>query len=330
MRKYQHLTIKERCFIHFKLLNKVPAAEIARELCRPRSTVYREISRNKSAPEYEASHADYLYRKRRKRGSSLLKQPEFINYIKACLIDKKWSPEMISGRLKKSDSHLGYSASIETIYKYIYEHRLGQYLPLKRKRRKVKRYKPKHTMPSIHDRPESIDNRESYGHWEGDLMIFKNTRGTDNLTCIYERKSRLSLIIKNNSKKSKHVLQNMAKLFTKNINKHRQNVRTITFDRGSEFRHFATLRQNVRNQKLGVYFADPGSPWQKGGVEKHNQIYRRFVPKGADINNIPDKKIEQICNWVNNMPRKILDFKTPIEVANECNLMNKSICRTSF
>ncbi len=161
-------------------------------------------------------------------------------------------------------------------------------------------------------------------------MIFKNTSGTDNLTCIYERKSRLSLIIKNRSKKSKHVLENMAELFAKNIIKHKQNVQTITFDRGSEFRHFATLRQSFRNQKLGVYFADPGSPWQKGGVEKHNQIYRLFVPKGADINNIPAKKIEQICNWVNNMPRKILDFKTPIEVANEQNLMNKSICSTSF
>ena len=152
-------------------------------------------------------------------------------------------------------------------------------------------------------------------------MIFKNTSGTDNLTCIYERKSRLSLIIKNRSKKSKHVLENMAELFAKNIIKHKQNVQTITFDRGSEFRHFATLRQSFRNQKLGVYFADPGSPWQKGGVEKHNQIYRLFVPKGADINNIPAKKIEHICNWVNNMPRKILDFKTPIEVANEQNLM---------
>ena len=161
-------------------------------------------------------------------------------------------------------------------------------------------------------------------------MIFKNTRGTDNLTCVYERKSRLSLIIKNKSKKSKHVLENMAELFSKNIKKHKQNIQSITFDRGSEFRSFATLRQEISNQNLDVYFADPGSPWQKGGVEKHNQIYRRFVPKGADINNISTKKIEQICNWVNNMPRKILDFKTPMEVANEQNLMNNSICRTSF
>ena len=298
MPKYQHLTMKERCFIQYKLHNNVPKAEIARDLGRPRSTIYREICRNQDASGYEASHSGFLYRKRRKRCSSLSKQPEFINHIKTCLIDKKWSPEMIAGRLKEIDSELGFSACMESIYRYIYEYKLGQYLPSKRNKRRVRRYRPKHSLPSIHDRADSIDNRESYGHWEGDLMIFKNTSGTDNLTCIYERKSRLSLIIKNRSKKSKHVLENMAELFAKNIIKHKQNVQTITFDRGSEFRHFATLRQSFRNQKLGVYFADPGSPWQKGGVEKHNQIYRRFVPKGADINNIPAKKIEQICNWV--------------------------------
>ena len=330
MQYYKHLTIKERCFIHFSLHNNTPKAQIARELGRPRSTIYREIRRNKDAPEYEASHADSQYRKRRKRGSSFSQYPEFIDHIKTCLIDKKWSPEMIAGRLKKSDAHLGFSACMESIYKYIYEHKLGQYLPLKRSRRRVRRSTPKHSLPSLHDRHENVGSRESYGHWEGDLMIFKNTSGTDNLTCIYERKSRLSLIIKNHSKKSKHVLENMAKLFTKNIKQHRQNLQSITFDRGSEFRHFATLRQKIRNRNLDVYFADPGAPWQKGGVEKHNQIYRRFVPKGADINNITAKQIENICNCVNNMPRKILDFKTPIEVAYENNILNYSFCRTSF
>ena len=132
MPKYQHLTIKERCFIHFSLHNNVPKADIARDLGRPRSTIYREISRNQDASEYEASHADFLYRKRRKRGSSLSKQQDFISHIKTCLIDKKWSPEMIAGRLKEIDSDLGFSACLESIYKYIYEYKLGQYLPSKR------------------------------------------------------------------------------------------------------------------------------------------------------------------------------------------------------
>lgn len=321
MSKYKHLTMKERSFIHFSLYNNIPKSHIAIALGRSKSTIYREINRNQTYAFYEASNANSIYMKRRKRGSSLSKNSEFIKYIRKCLIDKKWSPEMISGRLKRVDSYLGFSSSMESIYKYIYENKLGNFLPFKRSKRKVRRYKPKYSLPSIHNRPKTIDNRDSYGHWEGDLMIFKNTRKTDNLTCIYERKSRLSLIIKNNSKRSKHVLENMAKLFVKNIKQHKQNIQSITFDRGSEFRHFATLRQNIKNQNLSVYFADPGSPWQKGGVEKHNQIYRRFVPKGSDINNLSDNKIEDICKQVNNMPRKILDFKTPIEVAYENNLI---------
>lgn len=64
MPKYQHLTMKERCFIQYKLHNNVPKAEIAMDLGRPRSTIYREICRNQDASGYEASHSGFLYRKR--------------------------------------------------------------------------------------------------------------------------------------------------------------------------------------------------------------------------------------------------------------------------
>ena len=90
--------------------------------------------------------------------------------------------------------------------------------------------------------------------------------------------------------------------------------RSITFDRGSEFAAFATLRN-----RLGItsYFCLPSAPWQKGGVENCNGRIRRFLPSNTDIALLSDKEIQAVADRLNSTPRKCLGYRTPHEVLGE-------------
>lgn len=92
-------------------------------------------------------------------------------------------------------------------------------------------------------------------------------------------------------------------------------TQTITFDQGSKFAHFATSERQSKRQrrKIKTYYCQPRSPWQKGGVENFNKRLRRYLPKDRDIRNLKQQAISKIIRWMNNTPRKCLDFMTPAE-----------------
>lgn len=94
--------------------------------------------------------------------------------------------------------------------------------------------------------------------------------------------------------------------------------KTITFDNGREFAHFAKI-EDV--QDIETYFCDPHSPWQRGGIENTNGIFRRDMPRKADINDYTERDIDDITWNLNTTPRKCLGFKTPAEAFIE-NLQN--------
>ncbi|MEP5631019.1 MAG: IS30 family transposase [Tateyamaria sp.] len=150
---------------------------------------------------------------RRARRRKLVRIPE----LREAVIDRLqegWSPEQIAGRLKL-EGHV-ISVSHETIYAYVYSpdgqsQGLARYLPDRRKKRRPRYARTPRGMMfplerSIHNRPEHIKDRSTFGDWEGDLMIFRREHGKTNVASLVERKTRYVVLFRNNDRSSKHFI----------------------------------------------------------------------------------------------------------------------------
>lgn len=302
MKKYSRITEKERYLIEYGIRNGRSMRQIAKSIERPAKTIWLEIKRNKGIIGYYAAEAHYKSSKSNKIGySKITKNKKLEGYIKEKL-KLKWSPEVISGRWTKENPNS--KISHETIYQWIYNQKDNLYLQLPRKKKK-RGFKPsrnRSTIPdriSIHNRPEEINLRSELGHFEGDL-IFQRGSKSQNILSMVERKSRLVVLKKNQSKKSHEVINNANKGLSA------LSAKSITFDNGSEFASHNQL-------KVETYFCDPGKPWQKGSIENVNGIVRRYLDYRIDINSVSQRDLDQIASLLNNKPRKILGFLTPIE-----------------
>lgn len=219
-RRYHHLTRAEREQIFRLHEAKVPGSQIARQLGRHATTIYRELRRNYFFDEdpyfrgYFARVAHDKARSRRMRGGKIIRHPQLAAQIVEGLM-KAWSPEQIAGRLR-IDQPGGQRVCHETIYQYVYgpegrRHALYQQLPRARKSRR-RRYarKPRGLyIPlenTIAERPVEIAKRSNFGHWEGDLVAFRKEYGKANLTTLVERCSRFMVMVRNPSRHSQGVV----------------------------------------------------------------------------------------------------------------------------
>jgi IS30 family transposase len=150
--------------------------------------------------------------------------------------------------------------------------------------------------------------RPSFGHWEGDLMMFRKELGKHNLTSLVERQSRYTILTRNRDRNSTGVMTGMIEKLKVLPETARL---SITFDRGTEFAYYPLLKQ-----KLGMdsYFCKPQAPWQKGTVENTNGRVRRFLSRDANIAALPEEALLEICDRLNGTPRKCLGYRTPKEV----------------
>ena len=306
--RYSQLTIGERNLIKHGLDNNLSKREIARRIGRSHSTVIREVSRNNSCKleGYQPGLAQDRASFRPNRASIIDKNHWLLKYIIKGL-DKYWSPEQISGRMRLEGRK--YYACPETIYIYIYSnkgHKNELYKKLTRRRPKrggrvsrKRRYIPFHV--SIHEREAS---RTQIGHWEADLMLF-GFNGKKTLTTLVERKTRFTRILLNYGKYAQPIMDRIQEYIS---NLPEKAVQSLTFDCGREF---------VKHYQLGIptYFCDPAKPWQKGTNENTNGRIRRFLPKNTKTEEITNEKLDYIMDIINNSPRKCLGFKTPKEVA---------------
>lgn len=316
---YRHFTLEERRTL-FRLLNaKLPIREIAGQLGRHRSTIYREIARNefREVRHYRGYYpitAEDSARCRRRRQRKLARDA----HLRGHVVEKLklwWSPEQIAGRLKASgeDDRLCH----ETIYQFVYSPE-GRALELHRhllrarrlRRRRFGRKPRSLKIPperTIAQRPAEIGERQVVGHWEADLLIFQRVHGQANLTSLVERKSRLVRLIPNHDRRSRNVLGAIGKALRPLPARARQ---TITFDRGSEFLGYQQLAEGCG---IATYFCDPHSPWQKGSVENANGRLRRFLPGELDLATLTPARLQEIEHQMNDTPRKCLGFRTPQE-----------------
>jgi len=317
MRKiYTHLSHFERGRIfEWRQYDRLSIREIARRLDRSHTTISRELRRNISTnyvptyyPNIAQCKANYRLSHRAKRYR--LKTPQAREYV----IDRLkvgWSPEIISGRLHY-DLTLP-KLSHESIYQYIYKESpdLIKYLPRHHKRRRKRiPYRKARSMiykkTLITERPDKINNRNEFGHWESDSI--ESADRQHGLNVLVERVSRLTHISKLVSKKS---CQTKKAIINRLSNHPPALVKSITYDNGTENARHLEINNTLNTNS---YFCLPYHSWEKGAVEQINSLIRRFIPKKTDISDISGLEIYKIEKLLNNRPRKCLNFKTPYEV----------------
>jgi len=337
--KYKHLSQRDRYLLEGYLASSLSIREIAERLNSHISTVYREIKRgqvkriNSELEEYwayRAVAAQYSYDTkvtRRKHALKIEKYKALADYIQKKIVEEKCSPDAVIGRLKQEGRRFEGSICTKTLYNYIEKGVFKDIInadlweKCKRRRRKyryIRRVCLKNTRSrSIEDRPEAVNKRLEYGHWEGDCILGRRKSKKDALFTLSERLSREQVIMKIGSSTQEAVLKALNKLEIGYGRSFQKKFKSITLDNGREFLDWEALERSSLNSKRRtlVYFAHPYSAWERGTNENQNRMIRRFVPKGTDISQLSDRDVEEIQEWMNNYPRRILGYKTPNELA---------------
>ena len=330
MTKKQHyMTREERYQLEAYRKAKKSVAWIAQEMGFCRQTIYNELRRGSylHTCDYwdevrysaEKGHKLHLYMQTGKgRPLKIGEDRAYADFLEQKVLRDRYSPAAALAAARKA----GFSCSIcpSTFYSYI-EKRVFLRLTEKHLWEKSKRTKrgqrpiqrvvhPR--LPSIEDRPERIDRREEAGHWEMDLIV--GPAGTTAcLLTLTERRSRQELIYKLPNRRAatiRKVFDDLERKLGKA--KFRTNFRSVTTDNGPEFLEYEKLRRSIYGgTRFDLYYCHSYAAWEKGSNENHNRMIRRFFPKGTDFSKITKKRIAEIQNWMNNYPRKILDWETP-------------------
>jgi len=294
----------------------VSVRAIATKLSRHPATISRELKRNRPPRSgcYVAISAKGQAEERSPRSHLRhpLKNPRAFSYVLEKLRES-WSPEQIAGRLRKER---GESAiHHETICRFIYgqknrERNLWEYLPRKQRRRQKKTGRSAQKVRilqrvSIHRRPEAIDQRTEFGHWEGDTVEGRKPEG-DGIHTEVERLSRLFVAVRVDRIASRETITAQQQIFRGLPEPSR---RSTTLDNGRE--HHAHMA--LRLLRMQTYFADPYSSWQRGTNENTNGLLRRYLPKGPSFQDLSQEGLDGMVEEINNRPRKCLGYNTPRE-----------------
>lgn len=311
---FRHLTISDRIEIQ-RLYPTTKQAKIAQILGFSKSTISRELKAHCLNGRYDAVAAQKLAdaKARQKTFSAPCFNPSLRTFITEKFTED-WSPEQIAGFLETQQSELP-AVSHETIYQMLYRG-FVQREPKYRKK-KIRKYRrrrlPKTPVnidrKSISERPEVINRRERYGDWEGDLVIGKGGRGA--ILTLVERKSGYLLAGLLRGKSSDEFKCMLRDLFAPYDN---EILLSITYDNGSEATDYRNIEQILQ---CDLYFANPGSPWQRGTNENTNGLLRRYLPKGTDFRKLEQNQLDALVNQLNKRPRKRLNYRTPEVVFNE-------------
>jgi IS30 family transposase len=319
------LTLAEREVISRGIAASGSIRSIARKLCRPASTVSREINRNGGYVHYRAADADHQawVRTLRPKPCKLADNKHFQRVISNKLTIH-WSPEQIAGWLMRRYPDEEHNrVSHETIYRSLFVQARGvlkkelmQYLRSKRTIRRSRHASLKRDglgqikdAVSIRERPASVEDRAVPGHWEGDLI-----GGSENsyIATLVERHSRYVMLVKVANKDTDSVVSALIKQSHKLP---RELYKSLTWDRGKEL---SDHKRFTLATDIDVYFCDPQSPWQRGSNENTNRLLRQYLPKGTNLAVHSQADLNKIARQLNERPRKTLQFETPADRFNQC------------
>lgn len=320
---YQQLQAEERAMIMLMRQQNSSVREIARVLSRAPSSISREVNRNLIAtpagydPVLAGARAKCMQKVVRQHRKLAPDTPLFgvIDYF----LRQQWSPEQIGGTLRRMyPDDPTKRASHETIYTALYAMPRGElrrdliaYLrqgnDLRRPRsRGDDRRGHLPDIQSIHLRSPEADDRLVPGHWEADLI--KGAFNRSAVGTLVERSTRLLLLARMPDASAASALAGFSAALQRVTPSLRK---TFTYDQGREMSRHRQLAQQTGVQ---VYFCDPHSPWQRGTNENTNGLLRQYLPKGTDLSHLTQEDLDAIALQMNNRPRKVLGFRSPLEV----------------
>jgi len=298
---------------------------IAVALGRAPSTVSREIRRNGGRRRYRANQADQQAWDRARRPKTCkLAQNRALARLVARKLQLEWAPQQIAGWLQRTyPDDESNQVSHETIYRSLFIQARGalkkellQHLRRTRGMRRSRHHTQKTAnhgritgTVSISERPAEVEDRAVPGHWEGDLVFGSNH---SQIATLVERHSRYVMIAKVKGKDTQTVINALIKQAHKLP---RELYKSLTWDRGKEM---ADHRRFSLATDIKVYFCDPQQPWQRGSNENTNGLLRQYFPKGMDLSNIHQNRLNAVARRLNERPRKTLDYETPAERFNQC------------
>jgi IS30 family transposase len=323
MRVYKQLNLEERMKLAQLWQSQTTMTEIGVILGRDKSTISRELKRNRTFEAYWPDSAHNMTRVRRRRGCRIDRHEALKAFIVDNLRYHYWTPEQIAGHLKHQQTEIK-PVSHETIYSWLYQkpqrqEKLWKFLA----RHKAKRGLRKSSAAGASRIPNRVSIRDkpkvgakAFGHWEGDLMSFM--KNSQHILVLRERKTMFTLSLPLPSKKA----SDTATLLTSLMKKIPANARkTLTLDNGLEF---AKHEQWLKELNLPSFFCDPYASWQKGGVENTNGRLRRDLPRKTDVKNMKQEDFNEVIENYNTTPRKKLKWQTPL------GLFNKNINRVAL
>jgi len=319
------LTLAEREEISRGVVAGRSIRSIAERLGRAPSTVSRELNRNGGRRRYRANHADAAAwdRARRPKTCKLAENPALARIV-AEKLQLEWAPEQIAGWLKRE--YAGdetFQVSHETIYKSLFIQARGalkkELLQHLRKTRALRRPRGKTlkgrglgqitNTVSIREWPAEADDRAVPGHWEGDLLFGSNH---SQIATLVERRTRYVMLVRVKSKDTETVINALIRHAHKLP---RELYKSLTWDRGSEM---ADHQRFSLATDIKVYFCDPQHPWQRGSNENTNGLLRQYFPKGMDLSNVHQNRLNAVARRLNERPRKTLGYYSPAEKFGEC------------
>jgi IS30 family transposase len=291
---YKHLSQVERYQIYALMKAGHDQTQIAKLLDRHKSTISREISRNRGLKGYRPKQACAIATKRSEKCRNAATVPPWVAEQAACLLKLQWSPEQIAGKLPVSH---------ETLYLHVYSDKARGgtlWKNLRCQKQKRKRYaggrdrrgQIPHRRP-LSDRPVHIELRKQVGHWECDTVIGANHKGA--IVTMVERKSGFSVIVKVSQKTSELV----SRAIIEGLRPYMVRVITLTYDNGKEFAGHIQIDQALNSTS---YFARPFASWERGSNENFNGLLRQYVPKKRSLNTVTEDEITMIQNRLNNRP----------------------------
>lgn len=323
---YTRISDEEREEISRSLARGETPTDIAARLGRAVSTISREVAQNSGTTGYRACLAGRRASRRaasRRAGKRLLAMNEPLRTYVLSKLRRRWSPEEIVARLKAEyPQDTTMRISHEAIYQYIYVLPRGALkaalINALRQERKYRRKRGRKTarehetrgniadMLSIEERPAAVADRTVPGHWEGDLILGKYKQSA--LGTLVERTTRTTILVPLTAKDAVSVRRAYAKALG---TLPKELAHSLTYDQGKEM---SEHKRFTLDTTITVYFAHPGSPWERGTNENTNGLVRQYFPKGTDLSKVSRAEIKRVQHELNDRPRKVLGWKKPNEV----------------
>ena len=267
-------------------------SQIARLVGCHKSTISRELRRNRGRKKYYAKLATKLAGERQRNSHRPRIAAQTWRTVERYL-RQKWSPEQIQGKLQKQQQ--------PTVS---HSHLRSQKAQRKRARRYMRRGQiPNRT--SIEQRPKIVAAKRRLGDWEGDTIIGARHQGA--ILSMTERKSKLIRLRKLCGKTARELRQESIKLLLPL----KARVHTITLDNGKEFCEHQAIASALQAR---IYFAHPYASWERGLNENSNGLIRQYFPKKYDFTRITNTELRRVERQLINRPRKSLGYRTPNEV----------------